>query len=154
MVTSFGLWAPPPARGEAPVDPDRSTLVRTGWHEIHKVTWSGDELAVTPGDLASARDGYQVLVDGPVRRFILTEPGRVPEQVRLRMTRSVGYTVHEDLPGGGGVRVVGRRITGRDGLHWAVRYDPGTDADAPGVVESTGELVERARAHASSRPLP
>jgi hypothetical protein len=130
VATNRGLWLP--GRG------------RLGWHEIHKAAWSGRELRVTPAEVAEKRDGYTVLVDGPVVSYLLLDPGELPDQVRTRVTRSVAYTSHYPLPVGG-VRVVGRRISGADGLSWAVRYDSGTPVDVEQVVRVTGELVGAAR---------
>ncbi|GAA2640281.1 hypothetical protein [Paractinoplanes durhamensis] len=117
---------------------------RLGWHEIHKAAWSGQELRVTPAEPAEDRDEYAVLVDGPVLSFLLLEPGQLPDQVRNRVTRSVAYTSHHTLTTGG-VRVVGRRVPGRNGLSWAVRYDAGTPVKLPALVELTGELVSAAQ---------
>jgi hypothetical protein len=131
QVLVRGLWLP---GGE-----------RLGWHEIHKVAWSGRELLITPAELAEQRPGYAVQVDAPVRGFLLLEPGELPDQVRTRVTRSVAYTSHHPLPPNGGVRVVGRRVSGADGLSWAVRYDARTAVDAEPIVEVTDQLVESAR---------
>ena len=77
---------------------------------------------------------------------LLLEPGELPDQVRTRVTKSVAYTTHHPLPSGaGGVRVVGRRVPGQNGLSWAVRYDSGTPVSLPAVVELTDELVATAR---------
>jgi hypothetical protein len=130
VATNRGLWLP--ERG------------RLGWHEIHKAAWSGRELRITPADVAEERAGYRVLVDGPVVAYLLPEPGELPDQVRARVTRAVAYTSHYPLPTGG-VRVVGRRISGTDGLNWAVRYDSGTPVDVEQVVLVTDELVGAAR---------
>lgn len=131
VATNRGFWMPGAAD-------------RLGWHEIHKAAWSGRELRITPAEVAEERDGYTVLVDGPVVSFLLLEPGELPDQVRTRVTRSVAYTTHHVLPEGA-VRVVGRRVSGRDGLSWAVRYDAGTPVERPEVVEATDELVGAAR---------
>lgn len=128
--TNRGLWLP--ERG------------RLGWHEIHKAAWSGRELRITPAEAAEERDGYTVLVDGPVTTYLLLDPGELPDQVRTRVTRSVAYTSHHRLPVGG-VRVVGRRVSGRDGLSWAVRYDSGTPVESEPVVSATDDLVRAAR---------
>jgi hypothetical protein len=130
VATNRGLWLPDGAR--------------LGWHEIHKAAWSGRELRLTPAEVAEERPGYTVLVDAPVREFLLLDPGELPDQVRARVTRSVAYTSHHPLPAGG-VRVVGRRVSGQDGLSWAVRYDSGTPVDAEAVVEVTDDLVEAAQ---------
>ncbi|WP_229072190.1 hypothetical protein [Actinoplanes sp. DH11] len=131
VATNHGLWLPGAAS-------------RLGWHEIHKVAWSGRELRIIPAEPAEERTGYTVLTDGPALTYLLLEPGEVPDQVRTRVTRSVAYTTHHPLPTGA-VRVVGRRVSGRDGLSWAVRYDAGTPADADEVVAATDELVGAAQ---------
>ena len=130
VATNRGLWVP--ERG------------RLGWHEIHKAAWSGRELRITPAEVAEERVGYSVLVDGPQISFLVLDPGELPDQVRTRVTRSVAYTVHYPLPAGG-VRVVGRRVAGQDGLSWAVRYDAGTPVDAEPVVQMTEEMVVAGR---------
>jgi hypothetical protein len=131
VATTYGLWLP-----ERP---------RLGWHEIHKATWSGRELSVTPAEIAEQRDGYTVLVDAPVIAYLLLEPGEVPDQVRARVTRSVAFTSHHAMPAGG-VRVVGRRVSGSNGLSWSVRYDSGTPVDAEPVVQLTDQVVAAAQA--------
>jgi hypothetical protein len=131
VATNRGLWVP--------------GAERLGWHDIHKAAWSGRELRVTPAEVAKVRDDYAVLVDAPILSYLLLEPNEVPEQVRTRVTRSVAYTAHHPLPVGG-VRVVGRRVSGVDGLSWAVRYDSGTPVDAEHVVKVTDEIVAAAQA--------
>jgi hypothetical protein len=130
VATNRGLWLP---GGK-----------RLGWHEIHKAAWSGRELRVTPAEVAQERSGYRVLVDGPVEVFLLLSPGELPDQVRTRVSRSVAYTSHHPM-NSGGVRVVGRRVSGENGLSWAVRYDSGTPVDLPAVIELTDQLVAAAR---------
>ena len=136
VATNHGLWLP-----------DGSRL---GWHEIHKAAWSGRELRITPAEVAEERDEYVVLIDGPAVVFLLLEPGELPDQVRTRVTRSVAYTSHHAL-NGGGVRVVGRRVPGKNGLSWSVRYDSGTPVKLPAVVELTEELVSAAQGATAAR---
>jgi len=133
VVTNRGLWLP----GRA---------ARLGWHEIHKAVWSGRELSITPAVVVARRAGYAVVADEPVESLLLLDPGDVPHHVRARVTRSVAYTVRHPAPGGGGLRVVARRVSGVDGLTWTVRYDPGTDGDSEPAREATAELVAQARA--------
>jgi hypothetical protein len=132
VVTNFGLWLP-------------GATERLGWHEIHKATWSGRQLALVAAREVADGDGYTVMEDLPVLVVTLLDPDHVPEQVRTRVNRSVGYTSHHPLPEGGGVRVVGRRVSGVNGLRWTVRYDEGTDRDAPGIADSTAEFVAQAQ---------
>jgi hypothetical protein len=118
---------------------------RLPWHQIHKAVWSGRELVVTPAQTVEQRDGYAVADDLPSEGHLLVEPRDLPQQVYTRVTRSVAYTIHHPVPGGGGVRVAARRVSGVDGLTWTVRYDPGTERDSDAVRQRTAELVAQAR---------
>jgi hypothetical protein len=133
VVTNLGLWLP-----------GTSGAARLGWHEIHKATWSGRALLVVPAREVAAHDTYTAMEDLDTLSVTLLDPDRVPEQIRARVTKSVAYTSHHPLPGGG-VRIVARRVPGVDGLRWTVRYDPGTPA-APETVEG---LVARGQASLS-----
>jgi hypothetical protein len=126
--TNYGLWLP--GAGE-----------RIGWHEIHKATWSGRQLAVVAAREVRDAGDYVVMEDLPPVIVTLLDPDRVPEQVRARVDKSVAYTTHHPLPDGGGVRVVARRVPGVNGLRWTARYDDGVDIDKPEVAEITAELV-------------
>ncbi|WBB79717.1 hypothetical protein O7606_26910 [Micromonospora sp. WMMD882] len=130
-ATNLGLWLP--GRAE-----------RLGWHDVLKAVWSGRELTVTPAEPVAERDGWLVVADAPVLTYLLLDPGELPHQVRARVTKSVGYTAHHQVPGGAG-RIAARRVPGVDGLTWTVRYDPGTPVDDPEVVAETGRLVAAAR---------
>lgn len=132
VATNFGLWLPGGAE-------------RLGWHEIHKVTWSGRQLALTAAREVAQAGGYVVMEDLPTLIVTLLDPDHVPEQVRARVNRSVAYTSHHSLPGGGGVRVAARRVSGVNGLRWTVRYDDSGDAAVPGIEAATDELVDQAR---------
>ncbi len=127
--------------------PDREERLR--WHEIHKAVWSGRELVVTPAEAVEEREGYVVAEDLPSEAHLLLEPWDLPRHVYSRVTRSVAYTQHHPLPGGGGVRVVGRRVSGTDGLKWTVRYDPDTDRGSEAVRRATDELVAQASSEGS-----
>jgi hypothetical protein len=132
VVTNRGLWLP----GEP----------RLAWHLIHKAVWSGRQLTVTPAEVVEQRDGYDLMADLPPRTYLLLSPDDVPEQVRARVTGSVAYTQLQPAPGGGRVRIVARRVSGVDGLTWAVRADAGVDVESVAAREALGTLVARARA--------
>jgi hypothetical protein len=134
VVTNRGLWLP-----------DRPRL---GWHEIHKATWSEGALTVTGSTMTSAGD-YSIATDASPVRITLEDPDKVPQRVRERVTASVAYTSLYPVPGGGGgARVVGRRVSGRDGLSWSVRYDgaAAAHADDPAVRAATDEFVAQSKA--------
>lgn len=135
VVTTLGLWLP----GHG----------RLGWHQIHKATWSGSRLTVVPAVAVGDEPTYTVMADDAPVTVQLADPGDVPHEVRQRVTRSVAFTAHHGLPGGG-VRVVARRVAGRNGLVWHVRYDDGTDAADPLVAAATAGLVAEAAGPARS----
>jgi hypothetical protein len=129
LATPLGLWVPDSGR--------------LGWHEIHKARWDSGVLTLVLG--VESEPG--VREDAPPRRYVLAEPGNLPAEIRTRVTRSVAFTAHHPLESGG-VRIVARRVPGRDGLDWVVRYDAGTVRGA-GDERVVAELVAAARAAAS-----
>ena len=123
---------------------------RLPWHEIHKAIWRDGTLTLVPAATAIADgDGYSVVEDLPAVSVTLPLPGDVPKRVRERVTGSVAYTSHYPLPTGGAARVVARRVSGRDGLTWSVRFDGVVDHDDPVVREVTADLVAAAKASIS-----
>ncbi|HEY3504997.1 MAG TPA: hypothetical protein VGN37_19705 [Actinocatenispora sp.] len=135
VATTRGLWLP---------EKDR-----LGWHEIHKATWSGRELVVTPARLVHEAGctpdaPADVYADDEPLRYALDDPGELPHQIRARVTRSVAYSTHHELPNGG-VRIVARRVPGHDGLTWALRYDDGT-AMIGADHDLVADLLAQARA--------
>jgi hypothetical protein len=143
VATNLGLWLPGREGRSGRED-------RLGWHEIHKAAWSGSQLTIIPSatvrSVPDAPTGYDVVADAAPVTVSLPDPSELPHQVRARVTRSVGYTAHHRLPGGGAVRVVGRRVPGRDGVSWAVRYEDGAAVDDPGTRSASDEMVAQARA--------
>jgi hypothetical protein len=133
VVTNRGLWLPGAAG-------------RLGWHEIHKATWSGRQLALVASREAGALEGYTLVADQPAIVHTLLDPDNVPLQVRVRVTRSIAYTQVHPLPDGGAVRVVARRVPGIDGLSWTVRYEDGADPTDDRVRAVTDEMVAYGKA--------
>jgi hypothetical protein len=130
VATTFGLWLP--GRAE-----------RLGWHQIHKAVWDPPRLTVVPSTPVGEGDGYEVMADDVPVQVELSDPGDIPIRIRERVTRSVVYTRHHPVAGGG-VRVVGRRVPGANGLSWHVRYDDGTDGEDTEIRSATAELVATA----------
>ncbi|HEY7104484.1 MAG TPA: hypothetical protein VH573_22830 [Mycobacteriales bacterium] len=135
VATPLGLWLPGV--------PDRLP-----WHLIDKATWRSDTLT-----LISAVDaGDGVLVEQPPRAVRLEQPRDIPETVRARIEKAIAFTRHHPLPGSEGagvrrgVRVVGRRIPGQDGISWQLVFDPGVDRDDPAVRAAASAYVDQARA--------
>lgn len=155
--------APPPAAlgWLAPGDrllawattPDRGVVVATrnclrlpdgrqlAWHLIDKAVWRDSVLTLTE----AVDIGPGVAENLPPVVVPLADPRDLPVVVRTRVTRSVAYTAHHRLPGGGGVRVVARRVVGQDGLTWSVRYDGAGDRHDPGAEAAAEQLLSAAR---------
>ena len=130
VATQRGLWLQGPDGAE-----------RLPWHLVDKVTWRGGTLTVT----AATDRGDGVLDEQPPRSVRLARPRDLPPTVRVRVERSIAFTRHHPVPGGG-VRVIGRRIPGRDGVSWQLLFDRGVDPDDPAVRSRTAQVVDQARA--------
>lgn len=113
---------------------------RLPWHEIDRAGWAEGVLTLTPARIA---DG--VIDELPDRRYVLAVPRKLPQTVRVRVTRSVAFTEHVELEPAGGVRIVARKVSGRDGVLWAVRYDAGTDRSDPFVRHQVEAYLAEAR---------
>nr|WP_211177616.1 hypothetical protein [Pseudonocardia acidicola] len=114
VATSWGVWLP----GDAPR--------RIGWHLISKATWSGGTIVLVEAEESGDAGGAMLIVDRPPRPLRLAEPGRVPQVVHERVTGSISFRHHRELPGGG-AWFLQRKVPGRDGTVLQVRADPGTD---------------------------
>jgi hypothetical protein len=134
VVTTRGVWLP-------------GAAARLGWHEIHKATWSGPQLALVASREVATAEGYTITADLPPVVHTLLDPGNVPMQVRTRVTRSIAYSQVHPLPGGGSARVVARRVPGLNGLRWTVRYEDGADPTDDQVRAATDEVVAQGRAN-------
>ena len=132
VATQLGLWLPAP---DGPPE-------RVSWHLVNKAVWRDGTLTVTPA--LDAGDG--VLEELPPRAVPLAVPRNLPVVVRSRVENSIVFSRHFSLPPTGGVRVVGRRVPGRDGLSWQAVFDPATDRDNPLVCDELARLVQRAQA--------
>jgi hypothetical protein len=135
VATQRGLWLPGP-------DGPR----RIGWHLVDKATWKAGTLTVTE----AVDTGAGVLAELPPRALRLDEPRDLPSVIRSRVERGISYTRHFPLSPAGGVRVVGRRVPGQDGLSWQLVFDPDTDRDDPGLRLQAERLIANAKAETGS----
>lgn len=106
-ATTWGVRVAP-VRGKA----SQQEPAALPWHEIHTATWRDGVLTLLPGVEVEP----DVLADGEPITLALAEPRDLPANVRARVTRSIAYSAHHQLPGGGGVWVVARHRSGEDGL--------------------------------------
>jgi hypothetical protein len=137
VVTNRGLWLP-----DAP---------RLGWHEIHKAAWADGTLTVTPASMSPGVN-YAIAADAAPITVTLAEPRMVPRRVRDRVTASVALTSVYPVPGGGSARVVGRRVSGQDGLTWSVRFEGAAiqNQDDPAVRAAVDQYVAESKSSIST----
>ena len=128
VATVAGLWLP-------------GREQRLDWHDILKATWADGAFTIIPA--GEVEPG--VVVDEAPIRVRLERRGHLPAEVRTRVTKSVAYSTHQQVPGGG-VRVVARRVAGLDGLTWLLRFDDGVDRADPQVRAAAAEVLDRVRA--------
>jgi hypothetical protein len=159
-VRLFRKVEKPPAEAVARLDKDErvvswapapgGAVVATPlpWHLIDKATWRSDVLTVIP----AVDPGDGVLVEQPPKSARLERPRDIPQTVRVRVEKAIAFTRHHPLPGaegtGGrrGVRVVGRRVPGQDGVSWQLVFDAGVDRDDPAVRAAAAAYLNQARA--------
>lgn len=131
VATQLGLWLPEP-----------EGLRRVSWHLIDRAVWRAGTLTV----VTAVDTGGGVLAEQPPRSVALADPRDLPPTVRTRVERSIAYTRHHRLQPTGGVRVVGRRVPGRDGLSWQLVFDRDTDPADPLLRMQADQFVATARA--------
>ncbi|WP_240971781.1 MULTISPECIES: hypothetical protein [unclassified Microbispora] len=105
---------------------------RLPWHLMDRAVWDEEGVTVT-------------MTDGAVHRALLTEPGRLPETIRERVTSTIVASRHVTIDGRGGVRLVARRIPGYDTPRWEFIFDPGLDSDDPGLRAHAEQALEEVR---------
>lgn len=108
-------------------------FVRLPWERVDRATWDKGMLHVheTSG--------------GEVHRIGLTDPGSVPETVRERVTSTVVVSHPATLPGGGRVRITGRRSPATGELRWSFVFDAGLDPADPGLRAQAEQILEDLR---------
>jgi len=130
LATPLGLWMP-------------GASERLPWHLVDKATWRDGVLTLVP----AVDTGGGVLQEQPARAVRLETPRDLPDTVRVRVQKAIAFTRHHPLPGQRrGVRVVGRRVPGGDGVSWQLVFDPGVDRDDPAVRTAVTAYLDQARA--------
>jgi hypothetical protein len=102
--------------------------VRLGWEDIEAADWDRDTEEFRVAEVG--RWGEPRVE----HRYGISEPRRLLELVRERVTASVLLVRHVPIDGRRGVRVIARRApTGDRALRWIYEYDAGIDPDDPTV---------------------
>lgn len=126
--------------GDPVVATDAALLLPGGrleWRRIERAGWAPPVLVVD--------EVAEVAGAGARHELTLTDEADLPAVVRTRVTASVAWSSHSRLSPHGGVRVVGRRRPGQDGLDWQLVYDDGTDIGDPLVRAQAEQLLDAAR---------
>ncbi|MGI5168503.1 hypothetical protein ACQEU3_29560 [Spirillospora sp. CA-253888] len=123
VATSLALHLPTPEGGFA----------RIPWERVDQASWKDGWLHVheTSG--------------GPEHHVRLTEAGSVPETVRERVTATIAVNHHAKLPGGGAVRIAGRRPPSGGEVRWSFVFEAGLDPEDPGLRAQAEQLLEDLR---------
>lgn len=119
------------------------------WEFIVTAKWSGDALTV----ISAEEVARQIMRRLPPLTLALPEPADLPRVVRQRIDRSVAVSHRRALSAGSSVLLVGRRVSGRNGLLWYAVFDRDSDVDDPGACREAGVLLEVAAA-STSAPEP
>jgi hypothetical protein len=133
LASRHGLWWP---------DPAGSRMI--GWHLIDKAVWDEGRLTVTEAEVV---DDLILRELSPVTLQI-EQPRDLPPTIRKRVETSVVRSEVVILPGGA-VRLVARRVTGRDGVSWWARLEAGT-SDTPDVRADVEDVLGQLRARSAA----
>jgi hypothetical protein len=113
---------------------------RIPWEQVEGADWDleSETLEVTGvGAWGEPRPAYALA---------LTDPGRLLELVRERVTASVVLQRHVPVQGRRGVRVIARRApVGAREVSWFFEYDEGVDPADPFVEHAAQEALTAAR---------
>jgi len=138
IATPRGLWisdaAPRQPAAEKEVEPSGTLLP---WESIVTAKWSADALTV----VAAEEIEPQIMKRVPAIILRLRAPEDVPRVVRLRVDRSVVVSRRHAVGAGSTVLIVGRRISGQDGLRWYAVFDRDSDADDPDLRREATNLL-------------
>jgi hypothetical protein len=148
-------WLVATSRGLRVVPPQVTSVTEAAallpWHEVGRARWTatndgGGSFEVVA--LVEAEPGVQVRQ--PARRYVLTDAGDLPSEVRKRVDQTVVASQRAPLPDRGGVLLVARRIPGQAAREWSVVFDD--DADRTDPVKREVARQKLAEAVAAEQP--
>ncbi|MGF9754823.1 hypothetical protein AAII07_06440 [Microvirga sp. 0TCS3.31] len=113
---------------------------RVPWEQVEAANWDRDTDTFRLSEVGSWGEPR------PVHTATLTDPGRLLELVRERVTASVVLQRHVALGRRRSLRVIARRApSGAGGVQWVYEYDEGVDPDDPEVRAAADKALELAR---------
>jgi hypothetical protein len=114
--------------------------VRIPWEEVEAAEWDLETSVLRVTEVGSWGE------QRPEHRYTLSEPGRLLELVRERVTASIVLQRHVPIDGRRGLRVIARRAPyGDRPVQWVYEYDEGVDPDDPAVRQAAEEALAAAR---------
>lgn len=135
------VWAQDES-GEWLVATDAALLVsgrRLSWVLVERAGWDDETWTLSVEMMRPENDEPERL------RWVVLEPGRLPETVRERVDASIVASRRVRVRGSQGLRVVARSARSSAELVWQVLLDPGLDASAPLVQAASEQAVEELR---------
>lgn len=113
---------------------------RLPWEQVEAADWDSDSETLKVSEVGTWGEPR------PTYSFVLSEPNRLLQLVRERVTASVVLQRHVPIRGQRGVRVIARRApTGARELTWLFEYDVGIDPDDAFVAHAAQEALAAAR---------
>ncbi len=113
---------------------------RVPWEQVEAADWDRDSETFRLSEVGTWGE------QRATHTAKLTEPGRLLELVRERVTASVVLQRHVVLPGRQGLRVIARRAPAAGlPIEWVYEYDEGVDPTDPVVAAAAQEALELAR---------
>jgi hypothetical protein len=129
--TNLALHLPDPAGGYR----------RLGWEDVERAHWQRDSDRLAIVEVADWNEPERTTV------VSVTEPGRLLELLRERVTKSVVCTMYARVRGRAGLSVVGRRSPAGTGpITWSYVLSAGLDPADPDVVRVAGTTLAEAQA--------
>jgi hypothetical protein len=129
------------------VTADDST--RVPWERVETADWAREQERLRVAEVGEFGQPR------PVHTFTVTEPRRLLQLVRERVTASVVMQRRVVVRGRRGVLVIGRRAPRGDGeISWAFEYDEDVDPDDPMVRLVVDEALAAAQGEVGPGPVP
>ena len=111
---------------------------RVPWEQVEAADWDRDTETFRLSEVGTWGE------ERPVHAVTLSEPGRLLELVRERVTASVVLQRHVNVAGRQGLRVIARRAPGGGPIEWVYEYDEGVDPSDPRVAAAAREALQLA----------
>jgi hypothetical protein len=113
---------------------------RVPWEQVEAADWDLDTETLRVSEVGTWGEPR------PSYELTMTEPGRLLELVRERITASVVLQRHVAIEGKRGLRVIARRApSGSRELSWLFEYDEGVDPADPFVEHAAREALSAAQ---------